>query len=108
VGSVGLMGALADRSSITRGPDRVIPEFLVNREHMLVSRADASSRRQARAQGAWMFERADAFVSLPVGVPDAANSWSTTDLAQLGRHKNPIRSSHRHFLGGRSVNCSSR
>jgi uncharacterized protein (TIGR00730 family) len=81
-GSVGLMGALAD--GVLDGGGRVtgvIPEFLVNREHMLL-------RVQERKRV--MFERADAFVALPGGIGTLEELVEQLTWAQLGRHRKPI------------------
>jgi len=68
-GSVGLMGALAesviDHGGVVTG---VIPEFLVNREHMLVRVQERIITPDMHERKRVMFERADAFVALPGGV----------------------------------------
>src|SRR5262249_10582610 len=68
-GSEGLMGALAD-SVLDHGGSvtGVIPEFLVNREHMLVRAQERIITRDMHERKRVMFERADAFVALPGGV----------------------------------------
>ena len=90
-GSVGLMGALAeavlDHGGTVIG---VIPDFLVNREHMLlrvpvrIITPDMHERKRV------MFERADAFVALPGGVGTLEELVEQLTWAQLGRHKKPI------------------
>ncbi len=68
----------------------VIPDFLVNREHMLarvqerIITSDMHERKQI------MFERADAFVALPGGVGTLEELVEQLTWAQLGRHKKPI------------------
>ena len=68
-GSVGLMGALAesvlDHGGIVTG---VIPDFLVNSEHMLLRVQERIITRDMHERKREMFERADAFVALPGGV----------------------------------------
>jgi len=68
-GSVGLMGALAE--AVLDGGGRVtgvIPEFLVNREHMLLRVQERIVTRDMHERKRIMFERADAFVALPGGI----------------------------------------
>src|SRR2546430_2054074 len=68
-GSVGLMGALAD-SVLDHGGHvtGVIPEFLVDREHMLLRVQERIITPDMHARKQTMFERADAFVALPGGI----------------------------------------
>src|SRR5215467_6317381 len=68
-GSVGLMGALAE-AALDHGGEvtGVIPEFLVNREHMLVRIQERIVTRDMHERKRIMFERADAFVALPGGI----------------------------------------
>jgi uncharacterized protein (TIGR00730 family) len=90
-GSVGLMGALAesvlDHGGAVTG---VIPDFLVNREHMLVSVQERLITRDMHERKRLMFERADAFVALPGGVGTLEELVEQLTWAQLGRHKKPI------------------
>jgi uncharacterized protein (TIGR00730 family) len=90
-GSVGLMGALAesvlDRGGTVTG---VIPDFLVNREHMLVRVQERIITRDMHERKRIMFERADAFVALPGGVGTLEELVEQLTWAQLGRHKKPI------------------
>src|SRR5499426_1014783 len=90
-GSVGLMGGLAesvlDHGGIVTG---VIPEFLVDREHMLVSVQERIITRDMHERKRVMFERADAFVALPGGVGTLEELVEQMTWAQLGRHKKPI------------------
>jgi uncharacterized protein (TIGR00730 family) len=68
-GSVGLMGALAESVLAHGGAvTGVIPDFLVNREHMLLSVQERIITPDMHARKREMFERADAFVGLPGGV----------------------------------------
>ena len=90
-GSVGLMGALAesviDHGGVVTG---VIPDFLVNREHMLLSVQERLITRDMHERKWVMFERADAFVALPGGVGTLEELVEQLTWAQLGRHKKPI------------------
>src|ERR1700676_3727282 len=90
-GSVGLMGALAE--AVLDGGGRVtgvIPEFLVNREHMLLRVQERIVTRDMHERKRVMFERADAFVALPGGIGTLEEVVEQLTWAQLGRHKKPI------------------
>src|SRR5204862_6597251 len=65
-GSVGLMGALAE-SVLDHGgaATGVIPDFLVTREHMLVSVKERVITRDMHERKRLTVERAGAFVALP-------------------------------------------
>jgi uncharacterized protein (TIGR00730 family) len=90
-GSVGLMGALADAVLDHGGAVAgVIPDFLVNREHMLVRAQERIITRDMHERKRVMFERADAFVALPGGVGTLEELVEQLTWAQLGRHKKPI------------------
>src|SRR6266508_2753919 len=90
-GSVGLMGALAESVLAHGGAvTGVIPDFLVNREHMLVSVQERVITRDMHERKQVMFERADAFVALPGGVGTLEELVEQMTWAQLGRHKKPI------------------
>src|SRR5437899_6941149 len=90
-GSVGLMGTLAesvlDHGGFVTG---VIPDFLVNREHMLVRVQERIVTRDMHERKRVMFERADAFVALPGGIGTLEELVEQLTWAQLGRHKKPI------------------
>jgi uncharacterized protein (TIGR00730 family) len=90
-GSVGLMGALAesvlDHGGVVTG---VIPEFLVNREHLLLRVQERIITPDMHERKRVMFERADAFVALPGGVGTLEELVEQLTWAQLGRHKKPI------------------
>jgi uncharacterized protein (TIGR00730 family) len=90
-GSVGLMGTLAD-SVLDHGGavTGVIPDFLVNREHMLVRAQERVITRDMHERKRVMFERADAFVALPGGVGTLEELVEQLTWAQLGQHKKPI------------------
>ncbi len=90
-GSVGLMGALAE--AVLNGGGRVtgvIPDFLVNREHMLLRVQERIVTRDMHERKRVMFERADAFVALPGGIGTLEELVEQLTWAQLGRHRKPI------------------
>jgi len=90
-GSVGLMGALADSVLDYGGAvTGVIPDFLVDREHMLVRAQERIVTRDMHERKRVMFERADAFVALPGGIGTLEELVEQMTWAQLGRHKKPI------------------
>src|ERR1700716_4037994 len=90
-GSVGLMGALAESVLDNGGTvTGVIPDFLVNREHMLVRVQERIITRDMHERKRVMFERADAFVALPGGIGTLEELVEQMTWAQLGRHKKPI------------------
>jgi uncharacterized protein (TIGR00730 family) len=90
-GSVGLMGTLADAVLEHGGHvTGVIPDFLVNREHMLVRAQERIITRDMHERKRVMFEQADAFVALPGGVGTLEELVEQLTWAQLGRHKKPI------------------
>jgi hypothetical protein len=90
-GSVGLMGALAesvlDHGGFVTG---VIPDFLVDREHMLLRVQERIVTPDMHARKRTMFDRADAFVGLPGGIGTLEELVEQLTWAQLGRHKKPI------------------
>jgi len=90
-GSIGLMGELA-KSVLNHGGfvTGVIPDFLVNREHMLETSQERIVTRDMHERKRIMFERADAFVALPGGVGTLEELVEQLTWAQLGRHKKPI------------------
>ncbi len=90
-GAVGLMGAVAD-SVLDHGGavTGVIPDFLVDREHMLARVQERVITRDMHERKRVMFERADAFVALPGGVGTLEELVEQLTWAQLGRHKKPI------------------
>lgn len=90
-GSGGLMGALAgsvlDHGGTVTG---VIPDFLTEREHMLMRAQELIVTRDLHERKRIMFERADAFVALPGGVGTLEELVEQVTWAQLGRHRKPI------------------
>jgi uncharacterized protein (TIGR00730 family) len=90
-GSVGMMGALAD-SVLANGGNvtGIIPDFLVNKEHMLAGAQEIVVTRDMHDRKRVMFERADAFVALPGGIGTLEELVEQLTWAQLGRHRKPI------------------
>jgi uncharacterized protein (TIGR00730 family) len=90
-GSGGLMGALAE-SVLDHGGEvtGVIPDFLTEREHMLMRVQERIVTRDLHERKRIMFERADAFVALPGGIGTLEELVEQLTWAQLGRHKKPI------------------
>jgi uncharacterized protein (TIGR00730 family) len=90
-GSVGLMGAIAD-AVIDHGGKitGVIPEFLVNREHLMLRAQERIVTPDMHERKRIMFERADAFVALPGGVGTLEELVEQITWAQLGQHRKPI------------------
>jgi uncharacterized protein (TIGR00730 family) len=90
-GSAGLMGACAeavlDHGGHVTG---IIPEFLTDREHMLMRAQERIITRDLHERKRLMFERADAFVALPGGVGTLEELVEQLTWAQLGRHRKPI------------------
>jgi uncharacterized protein (TIGR00730 family) len=90
-GSAGLMGACAeavlDHGGYVTG---IIPEFLTDREHMLMRAQERIITRDLHERKRLMFERADAFVALPGGVGTLEELVEQLTWAQLGRHRKPI------------------
>jgi len=90
-GSVGMMGALAG-SVLSHGGSvtGIIPDFLVDKEHMLAGAQEIVVTRDMHERKRVMFERADAFVALPGGVGTLEELIEQLTWAQLGRHRKPI------------------
>jgi uncharacterized protein (TIGR00730 family) len=90
-GSAGLIGACAeavlDHGGFVTG---IIPEFLTDREHMLMRAQERIITRDLHERKRLMFERADAFVALPGGVGTLEELVEQLTWAQLGRHRKPI------------------
>jgi len=90
-GSAGLMGACAeavlDHGGFVTG---IIPEFLTDREHMLMRAQERIITRDLHERKRLMFERADAFVALPGGVGTLEELVEQLTWQQLGRHTKPV------------------
>src|SRR5205085_4174448 len=68
----------------------IIPDFLTDREHMLMRAQERIITRDMHERKRIMFERADAFVALPGGIGTLEELVEQLTWAQLGRHKKPI------------------
>jgi uncharacterized protein (TIGR00730 family) len=90
-GSGGLMGACAeavlDHGGFVTG---IIPEFLTDREHMLMRAQKRIITPDLHERKRLMFEQADAFVALPGGIGTLEELVEQLTWAQLGRHHKPI------------------
>jgi uncharacterized protein (TIGR00730 family) len=90
-GSIGMMGALAG-AVLARGGNvtGIIPELLVNKEHMLAGAQEMIVTRDMHERKRVMFEKADAFVALPGGIGTLEELVEQLTWAQLGHHRKPI------------------
>jgi uncharacterized protein (TIGR00730 family) len=90
-GSIGMMGALAG-AVLAHGGNvtGVIPELLVNKEHMLAGAQEIIVTRDMHERKRVMFEKADAFVALPGGIGTLEELVEQLTWAQLGHHRKPI------------------
>lgn len=90
-GGLGLMGEVA-RATLEAGGSvtGIIPEFLVEREHMLREVTDLLVTADMHQRKKMMFERSDAFVALPGGIGTLEELVEQLTWAQLGQHKKPI------------------
>jgi uncharacterized protein (TIGR00730 family) len=90
-GGLGLMGEVA-RATLEAGGKvtGIIPEFLVEREHMLKEVTDLLVTADMHERKKLMFERSDAFVALPGGIGTLEELVEQLTWAQLGQHSKPI------------------
>lgn len=90
-GGLGLMGEVA-RATLEAGGSvtGIIPEFLVEREHMLHEVTDLIVTTDMHVRKKQMFERSDAFVALPGGIGTLEELVEQLTWAQLGQHTKPI------------------
>jgi hypothetical protein len=90
-GDVGLMGAVA-RAALEAGGHvtGIIPDFLQAREHMLADIQETVVVPDMHTRKRLMFERADAFVTLPGGIGTLEELVEQLTWAQLGRHRKPV------------------
>jgi len=90
-GGLGLMGAVAHATLDAGGRvTGVIPEFLTQREMMLLDVDELIVTRDMHERKALMFERSDAFVALPGGVGTLEELVEQLTWSQLGQHTKPI------------------
>ncbi|SIP92867.1 hypothetical protein SAMN05880582_10153 [Rhizobium sp. RU20A] len=93
-GTRGIMGAVA--SGVLSAGGRVtgiIPEFLMDMEatrHSLGQLSELIVTPDMHARKHKMFERADAFVTLPGGIGTLEEIVEIMTWAQLGRHRKPM------------------
>jgi len=90
-GSVGLMGIVA-RSVLAHGGQvtGIIPQFLKDREVMLKEVSELIVTADMHERKRIMFERSDAFVSLPGGIGTLEELIEVMTWAQLEQHSKPI------------------
>ena len=90
-GDVGLMGAVA-RAALEAGGHvtGIIPDFLQAREHMLADIQETVVVPDMHTRKRLMFERSDAFVTLPGGIGTLEELVEQLTWAQLGRHRKPV------------------
>ncbi|PZU87996.1 MAG: TIGR00730 family Rossman fold protein [Shinella sp.] len=93
-GTKGIMGAVASGVLSNGGKvTGIIPEFLVDMEatrHSLGQLDDLIITPDMHARKHAMFERADAFVTLPGGIGTLEEIVEIMTWAQLGRHEKPM------------------
>ncbi len=93
-GTRGIMGAVA--RGVTEGGGKVtgiIPEFLMDKEATRDALDDLDElivTQDMHARKHTMFERSDAFVTLPGGIGTLEEIVEIMTWAQLGRHKKPM------------------
>ncbi|MCJ2026219.1 TIGR00730 family Rossman fold protein [Methylobacterium sp. J-067] len=90
-GDVGLMGTVA-RAVLESGGHvtGIIPDFLQARENMLDAVDETIVVPDMHTRKRLMFERSDAFVTLPGGIGTLEELVEQLTWAQLGRHKKPV------------------
>jgi hypothetical protein len=90
-GSNGLMGTIA-RSVIQHGGHvtGIIPDFLKAREMMLDGADEMIVTKNMHERKMLMFEKADAFVTLPGGIGTLEEVVEQLTWSQLGQHDKPI------------------
>ena len=93
-GTKGIMGAVAAGVLSSGGQvTGIIPEFLVDMEatrHSLGQLDELIVTEDMHARKHKMFERSDAFVTLPGGIGTLEEIVEIMTWAQLGRHRKPI------------------
>lgn len=90
-GGLGLMGTVARGCAENGGAvTGIIPQFLVQREHMFEGAAENIITEDMHERKKLMYERADAFVALPGGIGTLEELVEQLTWSQLGQHKKPI------------------
>jgi len=90
-GGLGLMGEIA-RAVLAHGGrvTGIIPEFLSEKEHMLLDASEMIVVEDMHERKKLMFDKSDAFVALPGGIGTLEELVEQLTWAQLGRHSKPI------------------
>ncbi|MCB1504924.1 MAG: TIGR00730 family Rossman fold protein [Hyphomicrobiaceae bacterium] len=90
-GGLGLMGEVA-RATLAAGGHvtGIIPDFLTQKEHMLIDVQKLIVTKDMHERKRLMFEYSDAFVALPGGVGTLEELVEQLTWSQLGRHAKPI------------------
>jgi hypothetical protein len=90
-GATGLMGAIASSVRDNGGwVTGIIPEFLVNKEHLLPGIQECLIVNDMHERKRLMFERAGAFVALPGGIGTLEELAEQLTWVQLERHTKPV------------------
>ncbi|MBC7283508.1 TIGR00730 family Rossman fold protein [Hoeflea sp.] len=93
-GTKGIMGAVADAVLSSGGKAiGIIPEFLMDKEasrHSLGQLSELHVTKDMHERKHMMFERSDAFVTLPGGIGTLEEIIEIMTWAQLGRHTKPM------------------
>ena len=93
-GTKGIMGAVADGVMSAGGKvTGIIPKFLMNKEateHALGQLSELIVTEDMHERKHKMFERSDAFVTLPGGIGTVEEIVEIMTWAQLGRHRKPM------------------
>ncbi|MEM0898593.1 MAG: TIGR00730 family Rossman fold protein [Pseudomonadota bacterium] len=93
-GTKGLMGAVANGAFAAGGKvTGIIPEFLIEKEasrEALTELSELIVTKDMHERKHTMFERAEAFVTLPGGIGTLEEVVEIMTWAQLGRHDKPI------------------
>lgn len=93
-GTKGIMGAVASGVLSSGGQvTGIIPEFLVDMEatrHSLGQLNELIVTKNMHERKHMMFERADAFITLPGGIGTLEEIVEIMTWAQLGRHEKPM------------------
>jgi uncharacterized protein (TIGR00730 family) len=93
-GTRGIMGAVADGVMSAGGKvTGIIPKFLMKKEateHALGQLSELVITEDMHERKHKMFERSDAFVTLPGGIGTVEEIVEVMTWAQLGRHRKPM------------------
>ena len=85
------MGAVAQAAAENGGEvTGIIPDFLIAREMAFKGASEMIITQDMHERKHKMFERADAFVTLPGGIGTLEEIIEQLSWAQLGRHKKPV------------------